>query len=99
MLHYVATVQTFGHWDVSFINCYQEDRHFMHRKHNLSLCVVLKWLLLCSNEYLCFQKITKLEYMFPDGFPDHAKNLVSEILVSTRTYNSCKQRIDTIKFF
>lgn len=33
------------------------------------------------NEYLCFQKITKLEYMFPDGFPDHAKNLVSEILV------------------
>ena len=60
---------------------------------------VLKWLLLCSNEYLCFQKTTKLEYMFPDGFPDHAKNIVNEILVSTCMYNSCKLRIDTINFF
>ncbi|XP_065899379.1 3-phosphoinositide-dependent protein kinase 1-like [Dysidea avara] len=33
------------------------------------------------NEYLCFQKITKLEYMFPDGFPDHAKDLISKILI------------------
>ena len=36
---------------------------------------------LCRNEYLCFQKITKLEYVIPEGFPDTAKDLVSRLLV------------------
>ncbi|TPX37698.1 hypothetical protein SmJEL517_g00731 [Synchytrium microbalum] len=34
-----------------------------------------------SNEYQTFQKITKLDYAFPDGFPPVAKDLVSKILV------------------
>ncbi|XP_064406861.1 3-phosphoinositide-dependent protein kinase 1-like [Halichondria panicea] len=33
------------------------------------------------NEYLCFQKITKLEYMIPEGFPDNARDLVSKLLL------------------
>ena len=33
------------------------------------------------NEYLCFQKITKLEYSIPDGFPDNAKDVVTKLLV------------------
>ena len=38
--------------------------------------------LLYRNEYLCFQKITKLEYSIPDGFPDNAKEVVTKLLVS-----------------
>ena len=34
------------------------------------------------NEYLCFQKITKLEYSIPEGFPDNAKDVVTKLLVS-----------------
>lgn len=33
------------------------------------------------NEYLCFQKITKLEYDIPTGFPDNARDLVTRLLV------------------
>ena len=33
------------------------------------------------NEYLCFQKITKLEYDIPEGFPDNATDLVTRLLV------------------
>lgn len=33
------------------------------------------------NEYLCFQKITKLEYSIPEGFPDNATDLVTRLLV------------------
>lgn len=32
------------------------------------------------NEYLCFQKITKLEYKIPDGFPDNATDVVTQLL-------------------
>lgn len=32
------------------------------------------------NEYLCFQKITKLDYKIPEGFPDHARHLVTQLL-------------------
>ena len=34
------------------------------------------------NEYLCFQKITKLEYKVPEGFPDNARDIVEKLLVS-----------------
>ena len=39
------------------------------------------------NEYLCFQKITKLEYSVPDGFPDNAKDVVTKLLVSYYRHN------------
>lgn len=34
-----------------------------------------------SNEYLTFQKILTLDYTFPDGFPDVARDLVERLLV------------------
>lgn len=34
-----------------------------------------------SNEYMIFQKIIKLEYDFPDGFSQTARDLVSKLLV------------------
>lgn len=34
-----------------------------------------------ANEYLTFQKIVALEYTFPDGFPEIAKDLVERLLV------------------
>ncbi|KAI8826809.1 3-phosphoinositide-dependent protein kinase 1-like protein [Fimicolochytrium jonesii] len=34
-----------------------------------------------ANEYQTFQKIIKLDYTFPDGFPESARDLVSSILV------------------
>lgn len=37
------------------------------------------------NEYLCFQKITKLEYEIPEGFPDNATDLVTKLLVLDAT--------------
>nr|XP_047142780.1 3-phosphoinositide-dependent protein kinase 1 isoform X2 [Hydra vulgaris] len=35
----------------------------------------------CGNEYQTFQKIIKLEYTFPKGFPDKEKVLVENLLV------------------
>lgn len=34
-----------------------------------------------GNEYQTFQKITKLEYSIPNGFPPAAKDLVEKLLV------------------
>ncbi|KAF2642666.1 kinase-like protein, partial [Massarina eburnea CBS 473.64] len=34
-----------------------------------------------ANEYMTFQKIVGLEYVFPDGFPPMAKDLVERLLV------------------
>lgn len=34
-----------------------------------------------ANEYLTFQKIVKLEYSFPDGFPPVARDLITKLLV------------------
>lgn len=39
-----------------------------------------------SNEYLIFQKITKLDYEFPEGFHPVARDLVEQLLVSV---NNC----------
>ena len=39
--------------------------------------------MLCSsNEYQVFQRIIKLEYEFPNGFPECPKALVEQLLVS-----------------
>src|SRR5262249_30254317 len=35
-----------------------------------------------SNEYQTFQKIIKLEYTFPEGFPGVARDLVSKLLLT-----------------
>ena len=45
---------------------------------------MLKWhFKICfSHEYQIFQKITKLEYEFPEGFDPIAKDLVQKLLVS-----------------
>ena len=40
-----------------------------------------------SNEYLCFQKIMKAEYMIPDGFPDQATDLVKALLVRSSLHH------------
>lgn len=52
-----------------------------------------------GNEYQTFQKITKLEYSFPDGFPALAKDLVSKLLVlnPTERLGSGEKGIDEIK--
>lgn len=34
------------------------------------------------SEYLTWQKIKALDYSFPDGFDEQAKDLVSKLLVS-----------------
>lgn len=35
-------------------------------------------------EYLMFQKIINLQYDFPPGFPQHARDLVEKLLVRVR---------------
>jgi 3-phosphoinositide dependent protein kinase-1 len=35
-------------------------------------------------DYLTLQKIKRLEYDFPDGFDENAKNLVQKLLVGSR---------------
>jgi 3-phosphoinositide dependent protein kinase-1 len=34
-----------------------------------------------ANEYLCFQKIIKLEYTIPEGFSEDARDLILNLLV------------------
>ena len=48
----------------------------------LLLQVILKCFLHFSHEYQIFQKILKLEYNFPEGFHNNAKDLVENLLVS-----------------
>ena len=33
------------------------------------------------NEYMCFQKVMKGDYVVPDGFPDQGTDLVKSLLV------------------
>ncbi|KAK4699382.1 succinate dehydrogenase (ubiquinone) flavoprotein subunit, partial [Phenoliferia sp. Uapishka_3] len=50
-------------------------------------------------EYLMFQKIIKLEYEFPDGFPDEARDLVQKLLVldPTERLGGSGEGIEAIK--
>jgi 3-phosphoinositide dependent protein kinase-1 len=41
------------------------------------------------SEYLTWQKIKQLEYSFPDGFDEQAKDLVQKLLVSSQLYPIC----------
>lgn len=38
------------------------------------------------NDYHTFQKIQKLDYSFPEGFPDFPKDLVRKFLVRNVTF-------------
>ena len=52
-----------------------------------------------ANEYLTFQKILGLEYTFPDGFPDVARDLVERLLVLEPEQRMPVEHIKTHKFF
>jgi len=47
-----------------------------------------------GNEYMTFQKIVRLDYTFPEGFPPVAKDLVKKLLVSMKEMRRVKLRIN-----
>ncbi|KAF2864323.1 kinase-like protein [Piedraia hortae CBS 480.64] len=51
------------------------------------------------NEYLTFQKILALDYSFPDGFPDQAKDLVQRLLVLEPSQRLSLDQIQRHPFF
>lgn len=52
-----------------------------------------------ANEYLTFQKILSLEYKFPDGFPELAKDLVERLLVLDPAARLPVEHIRNHRFF
>ncbi|KAI4252762.1 MAG: hypothetical protein L6R42_007852 [Xanthoria sp. 1 TBL-2021] len=52
-----------------------------------------------GNEYLTFQKILSLEYGFPTGFPDVAKDLVERLLVLEPSSRLSIEHIKNHQFF
>ncbi|KAK9241254.1 kinase-like domain-containing protein, partial [Lipomyces kononenkoae] len=52
-----------------------------------------------SNEYQTFQKIIKLEYSFPAGFPNVAQDLVSKLLVTEPVQRLTIKQIKAHPFF
>lgn len=52
-----------------------------------------------GNEYLTFQKIVALEYQFPSGFPEVAKDLVERLLVLDPTSRLSIEHIKNHEFF
>ncbi|KAL8682046.1 MAG: hypothetical protein Q9186_001835 [Xanthomendoza sp. 1 TL-2023] len=52
-----------------------------------------------ANEYLTFQKILNLEYAFPKGFPDVAKDLVERLLVLEPSGRLSIEHIKNHQFF
>ena len=52
-----------------------------------------------ANEYLTFQKITKLEYEFPVGFPEVARDLVERLLVLDPSRRLAIEHIKNHQFF
>ena len=52
-----------------------------------------------GNEYLTFQKIVALEYQFPIGFPEVAKDLVERLLVLDPTSRLSIEHIKNHEFF
>jgi 3-phosphoinositide dependent protein kinase-1 len=52
-----------------------------------------------ANEYLTFQKIMNLEYHFPDGFPDKARDLVERLLVLDPAHRLPVEHIRNHQFF
>ena len=52
-----------------------------------------------ANEYLTFQKILALDYTFPDGFPELARDLIQRLLVLEPTKRLPVEHIRTHRFF
>lgn len=52
-----------------------------------------------SNEYQTFQKIVALDYVFPDGFPDVARDLVERLLVLDPAKRLPVEHIKNHQFF
>jgi 3-phosphoinositide dependent protein kinase-1 len=52
-----------------------------------------------ANEYLTFQKILALDYTFPDGFPEVARDLVERLLVLEPTSRLPMDHIKNHRFF
>ena len=52
-----------------------------------------------ANEYLTFQKITSLQYEFPSGFPEVAKDLVERLLVLDPSRRLTIDHIKNHEFF
>jgi len=52
-----------------------------------------------ANEYLTFQKILSLDYKFPDGFPELAKDLVERLLVLDPAARLPVEHIRNHRFF
>lgn len=52
-----------------------------------------------ANEYLTFQKILGLEYAFPDGFPEIARDLVERLLVLEPANRLSVEHIRNHRFF
>lgn len=52
-----------------------------------------------ANEYLTFQKILSLEYTFPDGFPEVARDLIERLLVLEPASRLPVEHIRNHRFF
>lgn len=52
-----------------------------------------------GNEYQTFQRIIKLEYSFPDGFPESALDLIQRILVLDAAKRPTLEEIQRHRFF
>ncbi|KAF2096957.1 Pkinase-domain-containing protein [Rhizodiscina lignyota] len=52
-----------------------------------------------SNEYQTFQKIVALDYVFPDGFPESARDLVERLLVLDPAQRLPMEHIKNHQFF
>jgi 3-phosphoinositide dependent protein kinase-1 len=52
-----------------------------------------------ANEYLTFQKILALDYSFPDGFPEVARDLVERLLVLEPTSRLPMEHVKNHRFF
>lgn len=52
-----------------------------------------------GNEYQTFQKIVSLDYVFPDGFPEVAKDLVERLLVLDPSRRLSMEHIKNHEFF
>ncbi|KAK4504108.1 hypothetical protein PRZ48_005023 [Zasmidium cellare] len=52
-----------------------------------------------ANEYLTFQKILALDYSFPDGFPEDARDLVERLLVLEPSNRLPVEHIKSHRFF
>lgn len=77
-------VQSFSFQKKSFLICL-----FLLNIETVDVTLKLAVILCFRHEYQIFQKITKLEYEFPDGFSPVARDLVEKFLVSSCYFAVC----------